>query len=464
MILPRAMEPPDFNPSSTVQGELPPWEVAKAFALHTVMKDVSEQLGEPASKLLGKPLAEYIAEHVTLQGGGHPQPRAVQKLVARCSQPGWYPGQRTEARQGAGRPATFSEHQLNEVARVGMDLKRRRIRPTPRNVRARLPNLVVNKDTQQLMSNRTIQRVFATRCYDETPDDPWQFLACPSQDVLAEYLKPLRVACAKYILQNLTARTWYSYVSIDPCYTLLAKSQERMEEQQIKAMGKVKWMSKASRRENINLRAPATVGSQNGGDVTRVDWTPVFARGKVVIYVVDEEKAKEDPRLPTKLTDSFNMKKFAEHVLPQILQSMKAKYGWADLPRTVVHDKASYMVTNPHQRLNHAFAEGLRAGGFRSWVGGDGSEVTKWLVKKWSDVYMHETLIAHIRRLLDNDFACRRLYETRGQFVQRMQQVETHLNSPGFAAVGGGGLLALAKSLPERCEEVIKRSGGRIPK
>ena len=171
------MEPPDFNPSCTVKGELPPWEVAKAFAFHTVVKTLSEQLGEPASKLLGKPLAEYIAEHVTLQGGGHPEPRAVQKVVARCSQAEWYPGQRTEARKGAGRPPVFSEHTKDEVARVAMELKRKRLAPTPRRVRARLPNLVVNKETQRRMSNSTVQRIYATRCYDENPDDPWQFLA-----------------------------------------------------------------------------------------------------------------------------------------------------------------------------------------------------------------------------------------------------------------------------------------------
>ena len=63
------MELPVFESSCTVKGELPPWETAKAFALHTVIKTFSEQLDEPASKLLGKPLAEYIAEHVTMQGG-----------------------------------------------------------------------------------------------------------------------------------------------------------------------------------------------------------------------------------------------------------------------------------------------------------------------------------------------------------------------------------------------------------
>ena len=66
--------------------------------------------------------------------------------------------------------------------------------------------------------------------------------------------------------------------------------------------------------------------------------------------------------------------------------------------------------------------------------------------------------------MLDNEFATTKLYETPAQFLERMQKVETHLNSPGFAAVGGGGLLALAKSLQERCEEVMKRLGARIPK
>ena len=39
---------------------------------------------------------------------------------------------------------------------------------------------------------------------------------------------------------------------------------------------------------------------------------------------------------------------------------------------------------------------------------GDGAASTEWLVKKWSDVYMHETLIAHNTRLLDTDSAVTR--------------------------------------------------------
>ena len=73
------------------------------------------------------------------------------------------------------------------------------------------------------------------------------------------------------------------------------------------------------------------------------------------------------------------------------------------------------------------------------------------MVRKWGDVYPHETLIAHIRRLLDQEFVSSRLSETPAQFKQRLQRVEDHLNSPAFAAPGGTGLLGLAKELRPRC-------------
>ena len=100
---------------------------------------------------------------------------------------------------------------------------------------------------------------------------------------------------------------------------------------------------------------------------------------------------------------------------------------------------------------------------FRSWVG-DGTASTKWLVKKWGDVYVHETLISHIRRLLDTDFATTKVQETPKQFMSRMQKVEDHLNSEDFAAPNGGGLRSLAKEMFSRCNKVIKLQGERIPK
>ena len=77
---------------------------------------------------------------------------------------------------------------------------------------------------------------------------------------------------------------------------------------------------------------------------------------------------------------------------------------------------------------------------------------------------MHETVISHISRLLDSNFATTWVYETPRQFMSRMQKVEDHLNSDAFAAPGGGGLGALAREMHGRCKQVIDLKGERIPK
>ena len=110
------------------------------------------------------------------------------------------------------------------------------------------------------------------------------------------------------------------------------------------------------------------------------------------------------------------------------------------------------------------FAGALQEAGFTSWVGSDISAPTDWLAAKWGDVYLHETVISHIRRLLDTTYVCDRLRETAAHLRARMVKVADHLNSPEFAAAGGSGLEGLAKDMPNRCKEVIRLKGERLPK
>ena len=164
-----------------------------------------------------------------------------------------------------------------------------------------------------------------------------------------------------------------------------------------------------------------------------------------------------------KLTDSSNLGKFVRNVLPGLLEQMKRKYDCITVPRIVVHNKASYMVSPLHDRLVIEVARALDAGGFWSWVGG-GDDSASWLVKKLGDLYLHETVISHIRRLVDGEFCHNKLYGTPAHSRQRMQLVEDRLNSNAFPASGGRGLLGLAKDLLPRCRELIARQGARLPK
>ena len=450
-----------FSPASAAEGTLPPWEVAKAFAFDQVIRKMAEFMESPASKLLGEHVDEFIAAQVTLKGGGHPTARAVRKVISKCHDSDWYPGK--VQGHSTGRPPVYSHHVKSEVARVAMDLKRKSSAPTPRKVRARLPQLTRNPDTGRPMDKKTVHGIFTTMCYDVSEDDPWQFLESPAQDMLPAEMLPRRVACAKHYLRWFGPGAWYHQVAIDPCYSLLPVSLARLQELQTKAMGKKRWMSKKASRQGNNLRAPATARTQRDAGVTRVDWTPVFARGKLRIFVVDPRQAAQDPFYPRKLNDATNLGKFVQHVLPGILEEMKEAHAWPNLPRTVVHDKASYMVTATHDRLQLAFAAALEAGGFASWTEA-GAGGTKWLAPKWGDVYLHETAISHIRRLLDDEFACRYLGETVPHFAQRIQAVAAHMNSDAFCAPGGRGLAGLATEMRDRCEMVAHLKGQRIPK
>ena len=72
-----------FSPANTTEGCQPPFEVAKAYAFHVALADISQHLAKPAYELLGKPSHAWIAERLELKGGGSPSQRAVRLAIAR---------------------------------------------------------------------------------------------------------------------------------------------------------------------------------------------------------------------------------------------------------------------------------------------------------------------------------------------------------------------------------------------
>ena len=105
----------------------------------------------------------------------------------------------------------------------------------------------------------------------------------------------------------------------------------------------------------------------------------------------------------------------------------------------------------------------LEQSGFRSWVSAT-SDSAAWMVKSFGDVYLHETDIAHIWKLLDGKFAHHKLHEPPVHFMERMRQVEDHMDSSDFAAIHGKALMGLAIELRPRCEQLIRRQGESLPK
>ena len=77
-------------------------------------------------------------------------------------------------------------------------------------------------------------------------------------------------------------------------------------------------------------------------------------------------------------------------------------------------------------------------------------------------MYLHETVIGHIRHGLDHRFPRSTAGETRTQFANRMAKLEAFLNSDDFPSRAGGGLEAVAQALHRRCARVVELHGGRL--
>ena len=86
--------------------------------------------------------------------------------------------------------------------------------------------------------------------------------------------------------------------------------------------------------------------------------------------MTDLDRARDDASLPQKLADSHNLAKFIRKALPQELQRVREKHGWQDMPRVVVHDKASYMVTAAHEVLQIESLSGITpCAYYKAWAG-----------------------------------------------------------------------------------------------
>ena len=447
-----------MSPDNTPDGMLPPFEVAKAYAFELVLQTMQKHMGKSCKSLLGEEKGSFIARHLRLKGGGHPGRAAVFKAIARCKAPTWYPGKVLGERTG--RKPVFTEHQKAEMARVAMETKRKLVKPTPADVRAKLPRLSLNPQTKEPVSDWMVYKIFHTMCYDEDEDDPWVYMHSPSKDFLSDGMKAHRLSFANHYLEHFTSGAWSSHVAIDPCITILATSRAQSDEQKVAAMGIKKMMSPSSKYKGPNLRASKTIKSQ-GRDEEKIHWTPVFARGKVFIYVCDAGAAGRDPRLPARLNEGAELAKFIGFVLPGILEDMRSEYGWSNTPRTVVHDKASYFVAPKSQRLASTFADALHAAKLKSWLG-DADSDSSWLAGRLGDVYPHETVISHIRRNLESRFPRSSPGETRTRFANRMSRVQVYMNSDEFKAHDGGGLASLSQSLRKRCRQVSELQGERL--
>ena len=122
-------------------------------------------------------------------------------------------------------------------------------------------------------------------------------------------------------------------------------------------------------------------------------------------------------------------------------------------PRTLFTDRGQGFYHINSGKITAAYKAALRQHGLKAFYGDDASRQPGQL----SEVMLHETSVAWIRRRETVTQTRQPWTETVGQFAQRMRGIVQHVNAHYDVE-------NLCRELPDRIQDVIDAEGGRISK
>ena len=414
-------------------GTLSPWSQAQAFALSRVSEKRALNLTDPE-----------IAEEVFMIGGGHPSRESIRKLRDKfASDPQWYPGKEQGGASAAGRPKVISGSQQHAIAKCAMHLKAKGLEPSVSSVMARCPKATVNPTTDQPYTSKVITAVFKTKCYDTTPDMPWQHLQPLQKTALSPELKEARLVWAGVMLDKQHTAKWYfdNSIWVDPCTSSIPGFPKTAFGHKQATYGRAKrWMSANSRGQSRNMRASPYAGKQTQWFDRKVWWSIVLCRGNVHIEA-----------MPQGWTQTGEGQAYMFALLPGILQSLLGDVE--PLPSVLFTDRGPGFYHPSTGNICPEYLEALHDHGFQPWAG----ERSKWQPPDIADVLLHETVASWIRYYMkqhplklgqntDNNEA---------RLCKQLQGVVDHINSHHAVS-------RLCQDLPKWQQGLFDSGGDRL--
>ena len=414
------------------KGTMCPWVKAKVYGLHT------------AANILGTKVSNKdIRKVVKKIGGGKPTLRALRDLRDIFDEdPGWYPG-KCYSDGKPGPKMKFTEKKQQAVAKAAMALKNRGYEPTVAAVVAECPSAAINPDTGLPWDKKLIAKVYKTKCYDLTPDNPWLLLNPLSKSALPDWLEEHRKVWGKNLLANNTLASWYqrNVVWWDPCSSIVPSAPRAIfninKANQPKC---ARWMSKDARYYSRNLRASPYSGKQASWGGKRVWWFIIFTRDQVRLPIMDMGWKQ----------NGVGMAK-AVPVLDKLLDGMS---GSSPKPRVVFSDRGPGFYNTGNGIITKAYRTALEKHNFRPFAGNDASHQPADI----ADILLHESVAAGIRKY----FKGHPIKWTEDQdknlklFAEKLKSCEKHINK-------NHNLKSLSLSFPNRVKKLVKEKGRRQP-
>ena len=413
-------------------GQLCALEQLKAWALRAVWK--SE----------GKPdygMYSFIAERVVKNDGEHPRSNSVSELLGKMDETEeWFPGKQLGEKRG--RKRVLVGGKASGVCRAAKAIKANRGEVTYGGVCANAAKAVINPDTGEPVDKRAVYVCLRERCYDKDPDNKWANRRRLGRAALTATQISRRYAWACFMKGLELAAAWLfnNLVWVDICSSILPTTEAKAAEQALARKGRRVWCSADALSDDENLLGDKRVLKMKSWDTIRVWWVPVLTRGKLHVEVLPDS-------FPGDYPDG------AETFVARVRASLNIRFQGQAAPTVLFTDRGAGFYNPGNGRITGEYKAALAAHGLRAFMRDDAAVQPG----KLSDLMLHETAVAWIRRMERQTLPKRPWEESAESFATRLKRIVAKVNAKH-------DLDGLCRSLPARVDKLLAKHGGKLRK
>ena len=422
-------------------GHLPAIEQAKLWGLRWAPRKLKQDGTQ----------YQWMSEQVLNGAGGHPGRDSVRMFFKRVDLAGkdWHPGMRSK---DAGRPAELTEAKADALATAAMRMKKRgRPEPCYENLLAQCPASSINDSTGKPFSRHTVNDLMTSRCYDRTPEHPWEFRFGSKRRPLTDEQRDERWGWAKRLLKIIKGPQWFFFnvIWMDICHKIIPAGPRKAAEALQRGKSKKKrLMSADARSDSKNLGGTEASQKQCSFGDTRVWYVVALARGRLMVQALPRAKYNtETPEL-------------AAECVEQLPRMLLRTFGHdCTLPRIIFTDRGQGFYTKRYGMVTEDYDSARSECGFQLWAGANAITGPHAQPADIADVLVHETAIASLSQHWDasSPLVPKLWEETPADVGKRLAACAREVNKEHAE-----GMADLCKQFPQRLRELKDKKSDRL--
>ena len=386
-------------------------------------------------------LLAFVACKLRKNGGGAPNYQAVQQLFAKMDEDDdWFPGKHFGGPRG--RKRVLRGGKASGVCRAAKAIKASGGEATYGLICSRAPEAVKNPDTGAPVDKQAVYTCLRSHCYDKDPEKKWANRQRLTRKGLTADIILKRWGWSKYMRGLRHTEEWHfrNVVWTDICNTILATTEKKAAELALARKGNRTWCSEDSLADDTNLCGDKKVLKMNSWDTMRIWWTPILSRGKLHVEILPADFPGDRPE-------------GAETLLAKVRAGLNVRFQSEGMPRVIFVDRGAGFYNPGDGRITQEFKAALQKFDLKAFMGEDAAVQPG----KLSDLMLHETAVAWIRKLEARTIPRKPWEESREAFATRLKGIIAQINQ-NYDVEG------LCRDLRKRVDKLYDKRGGKLRK